>query len=568
LTAALAYVQRSDFPRFRHAELVHHWRLVMGQHTQDANMRQLPHQACASAIPNGRTDVMRSAKNGVALAALCLTTACATPSSNRPNGSTGTSSYETIPCPQPNIAGFPDLDFPSGVRCGYLTVLENRAMPDGRRIRIFVMRAPAVSPTPKPDPIVYLSGGPGGAGSFEVAFMVKQGINVNREVIFVDQRGTHRAEPRLACRRWEQFMFDSVSLPFAAESTTTADAAAIEECRDQWAAAGVDLAAYNSTENATDIADLRVALGIDTWNIYGVSYGSRLALTVLRDHPQGIRSVVLDSVSPPTNNIAETWWSAPASSFKAIFAACAAQPACAAAYPNLEADFTAAVKRLDKTPAITQVTDASGSSVTVTIDGFALAYTVIMISERGDVSGVPGMIADIARGDPGAVAAAYLALRGAPEFVGLGGMGLALTVFCAESANLTTEADTLAKAKLALPDFPERVLRVQPKQGRLFTECPIWNVAKAAPSVTAPTVSDVPVLILEGTFDAATAPEWVGLITPDLKNAQVVSFPFTGHAVLGKSKCALSIMTAFLDHPTRPIDPSCAARTTLKFTTG
>ena len=159
-------------------------------------------------------------------------------------------------------------------------------------------------------------------------------------------------------------------------------------------------------------------------------------------------------------------------------------------------------------------------------------------------------------------------MRGPPEFVGLGGVGLALTVFCAEHANLTTEAATLAKAKAALPGFPDRVLQVQPKQGRLFTECPIWNVGKAAPAVSAPIVSDVPVLILEGTFDAATAPEWVDLITPDLKNSQVVPFPFTGHSVLGKSKCALSIMAAFLDNPTKPVDPTCAAQITLTFTTG
>ena len=100
-----------------------------------------------------------------------------------------------------------------------------------------------------------------------------------------------------------------------------------------------------------------MALGIDSWNVYGVSYGSKLALTVLRDHPQGIRSVVLDSVSPPNDNIVEKWWSAPASSFKAIFAACAAQPACAAAYPNLEADFTATVNRLDQTPVVVEAKD-------------------------------------------------------------------------------------------------------------------------------------------------------------------------------------------------------------------
>jgi pimeloyl-ACP methyl ester carboxylesterase len=148
------------------------------------------------------------------------------------------------------------------------------------------MRAPAVSATPRPDPVVYLSGGPGGAGSFEVAFMVKHGLNADREVIFVDQRGTHRADPRVGCPGWEQFQYDAVGLPFAAESTTAADAASLKECREKWVAAGVDLAAYNSTENAADIADLRVALGIDTWNVYGVSYGSKLALILLRDYPQ------------------------------------------------------------------------------------------------------------------------------------------------------------------------------------------------------------------------------------------------------------------------------------------
>ena len=171
---------------------------------------------------------MRPANISFALAALCSVAACTrTPSSRPPSGPAGGASFKTTPCPQPNIAGFPDLDFPSGVQCGYLTVLENRAKPDGRHIRIFVMRAPAVSATPKPDPIVYLSGGPGGAGSFEVAFMIKHGLNADREVIFVDQRGTHRADPLLACPEWEQVLYDSVSVPFAAESATARDSAAI-----------------------------------------------------------------------------------------------------------------------------------------------------------------------------------------------------------------------------------------------------------------------------------------------------------------------------------------------------
>lgn len=506
---------------------------------------------------------MKYSKRCTILGLLGMAVACGGDDST---GSAGAASYEKSACPQPNIAGFPELDFPAGVECGYLTVPENRSRPEGRKIRIFVMRAPAVSATPEPDPIVYLSGGPGGAGSFELVSMVQHGLNADREVIFVDQRGTHHSDPRLACPGWERFIYDAVSLPFAAESTTSAEAATIKACRDELAAAGYDLAAYNSTENAADIAELRSALGIERWNVYGVSYGSKLALTVLRDHPQGIRSVVLDSVSPPTNNIVEDWWDAPASSFNAIFAACAAQPACATAYPRLEADFYATVNRLDATPAVVPLEDASGNPISVNVDGFVLAYTLIMASEHGSVAGIPKMMDDTAKGNHAEVAAAYLQLRGPPEFLGLGGTGLAFTIFCAEHANLTTEADTLARAKAALPAFPEQVLKLQPKQGRLFTACPIWDVGKAAPSVGAPIVSDVPVLIIEGSMDAATAPEWVDLITPDLPNSQLVSFPHTGHAVLGKSDCATSIMDAFLDNPSKPVDASCVAQTLVTFT--
>ena len=154
------------------------------------------------------------------------------------------------------------------------------------------------------------------------------------------------------------------------------------------------------------------------------------------------------------------------------------------------------------------------------------------------------------------------------QTVGLAGLGLGLTVFCQESANLTTEAEALATAKSYLPDFPDDVLKIQPKRGRLFTECPVWDVGKADPSVIAPTVSDVPVLILEGAFDAATAPQWVDLITPDLPNSQVVTFPMTGHSVVSKSSCGLNLLNNFLADPMQQVDGSCVDQTLLTFKTG
>ena len=264
--------------------------------------------------------------------------------------------FAESPCPLPNMAGLPAFDFPSTMTCGYLTVPENRSRPNGRTIKVFVARAPAVSATPAADPLVVLVGGPGGAGSISYAAMTRQGVNADRDVYFVDQRGTLHSDPLLNCPEYDTAVNDLASMPFSSDAATTHEVESVRACRDRWAAAGVDLSAYNTAENAADIADLRVALGIDQWDVYGVSYGSKLAAVLLRDHPEGIRSVVLDSVSPPNLNIVQHWWSAPASSFAAIFAACAAQPSCAAAYPHLASDFDDAVNRLTSAPVVVATT--------------------------------------------------------------------------------------------------------------------------------------------------------------------------------------------------------------------
>lgn len=475
--------------------------------------------------------------------------------------------YATATCPSPNIKGIPQLDFPANVVCGYLTVPEDRSKPDGRMIRIFVMRVPAVSANPRPDPIVVLSGGPGGGGSFEFPGRIKSGMNADREMILVDQRGTHLADPLLGCADYDEAQNKDYSIGFMSPAAATADVAATKACGDRFRAAGIDLSAYNTKENAADLADLRVALGIPSWNMYGVSYGTKLALVSLRDHPEGIRSMILDSVSPPNFNIAKEWWSAPAESFKAIFAACRAQPACATAFPNLEADFFATVKRLDAAPVVVETKDASGAPKTLTIDAFSFAYTVIDITEHGDPAVIPKMIADMARGNSDLVAKAMLAEQTAAPIVGLGGLGLAFTVFCAEGGNLTTEQEAVAFSKSVLPEFPDSVFTLQPKQGRLFQQCPAWDVEDADASMMDPVVSDVPVLILEGAFDAATAPSWVGLVTPGLKAHQLVPMPFTGHSVYGKSPCAAQIAAGFLASPTQAVDKSCTDQATRPFVT-
>jgi pimeloyl-ACP methyl ester carboxylesterase len=129
----------------------------------------------------------------------------------------------------------------------------------------------------------------------------------------------------------------AVGLVYDAASTGREHVEATRACHDRLVNEGIDLAAYNTTENAADFADLRTALGIRQWNVYGTSGGTGIALISMREHPQGIRSVILDSVIPPDIASLSTTWGSLQEAFTNIFAACEQQPACAQRYPGLSA---------------------------------------------------------------------------------------------------------------------------------------------------------------------------------------------------------------------------------------
>jgi pimeloyl-ACP methyl ester carboxylesterase len=173
----------------------------------------------------------------------------------------------------------------------------------------------------------------------------------------------------------------------------------VRTCRYRLASAGADLTAYNTTESASDIAELRIAMGIERWNIYGVSYGSDLALQVLRDHPEGVRSLVIDAVVPPNINVIETGSRAASESATAIYEACAAQPACHAAFPDGRAEYTRVINDLAAKPRTVHVNNPkTHQDATVVIDAYKLSYTVAFGTLIGSAPKIPSMIHDPAAG--------------------------------------------------------------------------------------------------------------------------------------------------------------------------
>lgn len=474
-------------------------------------------------------------------------------------GPPGRASYASAPCENQVVPGVAALDLGPGFTCGHLTVPENRARPDGPTIRLAVARSAATSASPLADPIVFLSGGPGSSAIALASTVAGLGINVDRDVIFVEQRGNYRSEPNLVCPEVDAFAVVAVTKDYADPTTREQSNAATTACRDRLAGTGIDLASYNTAENASDIADLRVAMGIADWNLYGVSYGTDLALTVLRDHPAGIRSVVLDSVAPPNVNIFTEFWPAAAAGYRAIFDGCAAQPACAAAYPHLADEFATTVTRLAATPMAVTVPDpGTGAPVRVVIDGYQLANLVVnMTNLHTEIADVPGIIHAVAGGD-GAAAATWM-LTFVPRLP-IVGTGLTFGVFCREWVSQTTPEKVLARAKEELPAFPDSVLQLSPQVPLFFDTCAAWDVGTASPAARAPVVSDVPVLMLAGTFDAITAVRFTDAATPGLSHAQTVPIPGVGHQTITSGPCPVSVMNGFLAKPLEPVDRSCVDR--------
>ena len=185
--------------------------------------------------------------------------------------------------------------------CGYLIVPEDRSNPDGNTIQIAVARFKSTNPNPPDDAMIYLEGGPGGSTlenislSFDSLFAP---YLADRDVIAFDQRGVGLSQPTLDCPELTDMTYAMLDQRITVDESVRLGAEAISACGARLQSDGINLAAYNSVESAADVNDLRQVLGYDQLDLLGISYGTRLALTIMRQQPEGLRAVILDSVWP------------------------------------------------------------------------------------------------------------------------------------------------------------------------------------------------------------------------------------------------------------------------------
>ena len=452
-------------------------------------------------------------------------------------------------------------------RCGFLVVPESRAKPNGRAIRLPVAIIAALSDPPADDPVVYMEGGPGGPALPSAQLLVNAGLNRQRDIIIMGQRGTRYAEPALVCPEIDRFDAKRVGLPFGAASTGQQFVDASRACYQRFLAAGIDLGAYNTTESAADFADLRIALGIAEWNVYGVSYGTDLALTYMREHPQGIRSVTLNSVVPPQlANLGMGWINAGVG-LDNLFRACAAELGCHERYPDPGAVLARLVRQFESDPLTATVVpvlvpgkkpEPDAQPVKVVLDGGAFANWVITMTEALGTT-LPALLDEIARGRTHDVMASVAAAASAQE--GVMGWGLFNGVVCSEWVPYEGPDDIINQGRRAFPTFPTSVLAHAPQFPFMIDICRAWQVPKAPAAQREATRSAIPTLLIAGSFDAVTSSQSAAAAARSLTNSTLVIVPGAGHVVMPKSSCVRRVMASFLAKPNAP-DTACVSALT------
>jgi pimeloyl-ACP methyl ester carboxylesterase len=373
----------------------------------------------------------------------------------------------------------------------------------------------------------------------------------NRDLILLDQRGTGYSQPSLTCPEFTALKYRTLDQNLSDAAGTALELQAARQCRARLVKQHVDLSGYTTLADAADVQDLRRALGYAQVDLYGVSYGTRLALAIMRAFPVGIRSVVLDSVVPAQTDL----FSSPPASLNRVlnvlFQGCSIAATCNAAYPHLATTFYTLVQRLNAHP-LTQVVRVAdtGKSYKVLVTGdMVVDITFNTFYQTQLIPALPQMIAEAARGNY-----TYLTrLAGLVEFQFDTGIsqGMYYSVECGEDAPFTTARQVTAVVQQLPPALRSFALSSSLPDLQV---CALWGVKKASPGQRAPVTSALPTLVLSGEYDPITPPSSGALAASTLSNSFAFSFPGTGHGVFLTNRCPYRITQDFLNDPTtRPV---------------
>ena len=465
-----------------------------------------------------------------------------------------------------------------GAECGYLTVPESRSAPSGnfpsnRTLRIYVTIVKSLNENPSPDPIVLLYGGPGGnSGGILQAFgdqQLRELLLSRSDFIVLDHRGTGFSEPALFAPEVNPLWSEAFLKDFDADERAGRFVAALFQAHARFVDDGINLAAVNTPEIASDLNDLRLALGYEKINLWGISYGTRVALAAMRDHPEGIRSVILDSTVPI--QVSQYIEAIPNAlyAFNLLFDAVAADPKANAVYPDLKAVFYEVFERLKKNPVLIPAKHPMRNQaieLRLTGEVFIGIFCIGFYSSEA-ISMMPNRIYQAYRGNYQQLAEILIRqLDHLPSDLPGRSQGMYYCVNCCDDKVTGKTGEEIIKYAQKQPEMSSLPL-TEFALGKHITDIATkWGARAAGPAEHKAVVSDIPTLIMAGEFDQNTPSYWGKLAGETLTNSHYIEFPGTGHGVINNGSCALSVIKSFFDTPTsRPDDPCVRELTGPKF---
>lgn len=433
------------------------------------------------------------------------------------------------------------------LRCGTVSVPRDYSRPDAGRFALAVVVVQSTDHPSLPDPLLYISGGPGGPLTVYAGYQAAHPYAPGRDLILVDQRGTGRSEPHLCPDLEGEFAKALAAVAMGPEAEMQARRRALyAACREQAAARGIDLKDFGTSVTVEDFNAVRQALGVERWNVFGVSYGTTVAMTMMARHPETVRTAVLDSAIPP-DPLLPRLSSAVAAARDAFFRLCSEDEACSSAFPDLAGTYQDTLDRLNRAPPSVQLPvemhypDNQG---TLTASLFELAVGRLLYRPTA-YPALPRFIADVHDGVVADFAAGWASMLTKARDQDIE------TSFAANAAIDCRDRPRYREPLAAGADIFEQILP--------YGVCADWS--EPGPPPVVPLDADMPALVLAGEFDPNATPA-VSRHVADLigPRAQWIEFARSGHGVRDSSPCASRIVAEFVDQPARPLDTSCASR--------
>jgi len=437
-----------------------------------------------------------------------------------------------VPYSEPTPCAF-ETSYDVQVDCGLLHVAEVAGEPSACRLSIAWARLTPTEPDPAAAPVFLLGGGPGdpllSRMDDVVARMTKAAPH--RVVIAHDPRGVGQSSPALDC----------TDPAIRERGPIRSTAEWLARCAAFHRERGQDLNQYRSRVLAGDVVALADALEVRTFDLVGVSFGSKLAQTLAQAYPERLRAVVLDAATPVETPLFEGPAGAARRALEALFQACAADRACTATHGDLALAFQRTTDRLRDTPATIVVNERR-----VDYGASEFVHSVLRLLQDGALlPAAPAFIREIERGEYASVEL-LLGRARAPQTSVL----MNSAVLCAEELPWNDRAEAAADLK-RFPDYGKTSNLEQAND-----ICAAISVAPEPASVKAPLATALPILATTGRFDPLSPARFWNDVPERFAHGTHLDFPDRGHGVL-RHPCGQEVVAAFLEAPSSWAVPSC-----------